>query len=122
MEVEITRTQWFTTDDVTPGSVTFGPATVRPVQKDPGDSVDGVVVGCEATSTFASKLGNAYVEILYLDATGKIIGGDANNSTIDNQFIAIPGTARTTFEMKELFSPPGGVPAAQCYGSYVTPT
>lgn len=119
MNVEITDISWFSTDDVTPGAITMGPATVKP---GPPDTVDSVIVSCAARSTYASKVGSFSVNFVFLDAAGKIIGGNADNTTIDNEFLSIPGEAVSPLEFEELFSLPDGVPAAECYPSFVTPT
>ncbi len=120
MSVEVTDIDWFSTDDVAPGTLTMGPATVRPGADD-GSSVDSVIVSCDAISSYRSELGSGSIAIVYLDATGKIIGGNADNTTIDNDFISLPGESVTPLEMEELFSLPDGVPAAECHPSFVGP-
>jgi hypothetical protein len=118
MTVEVTDTSWFSTDDVAPGTLVMGPATVRPGND---DSVDSVVVSCDAQSSYRSELGSGSIAIVFLDATGKIIGGNSDNTTIDNDFISIAGESVTPLEMELLFSLPDGVPAAECYPSFVGP-
>jgi hypothetical protein len=120
MTVQITDVSWFTTDDVAPGTLTFGPATVKAGTRD--SSVDSVVVSCEAASSYRSKLGSGSIAIVYLDPAGKIIGGNNDNTTIDHDFISLAGESVTKLEMEELFSLPAGVPAAACYPSFVGPT
>jgi hypothetical protein len=120
MAVKITDVSWFTTDDVAPGTVSFGPATVKPGTRD--STTDSVVVSCDATSSYRSKLGGGSVAIVYLDGAGKIIGGNNDNTTIDHDSISLAGESVTKVEMEELFSLPTGVPAAACYPSFVGPT
>jgi len=119
MSVTITDVSWFSTDDVAPGTITFGPATVKAGTRD--SSTDSVVVSCAATSSYRSKLGSGSIAIVYLDPAGKIIGGNSDNSDIDHEFISLAGEAVTPIEMEELFSLPTGVPAAACYPSFVGP-
>jgi hypothetical protein len=119
MSVTITDVDWFSTDDVAPGKITFAPATVKAGTRDSG--TDSVVVSCAASSSYRSKLASGSVAIVYLDAAGKIIGGDSDNSDIDHNFISLAGESVTPLEMEELFSLPTGVPAAACYPSFVGP-
>jgi hypothetical protein len=119
MTVKITDVSWFSTEDVAPGTISFGPATVKPGTRD--STTDSVVVSCDATSSYRSKLGSGSIAIVYLDAAGKIIGGNSDNTTIDHDFISLAGESVTKLEMEELFSLPAGVPAAACYPSFVGP-
>jgi hypothetical protein len=119
MVATITDVDWFSTDDVAPGTITFGPAKVKPGTRDSG--ADSVVVSCDATSSYRSKLGSGSVEILYLDQAGKIIGGNSDNSNLDHDTISLAGESVTPVEVEELFTPPNGVPAAACYPSFVGP-
>ena len=120
MTVTITDVSWFSTDDVAPGTITFGPAKVKPGSRD--STTDSVVVSCDASSSYRSKLGSGSIAIVYLDQAGKIIGGNSDNTNIDHDFISLAGEAVTPLEMEELFSLPNGVPAAACYPSFVGPT
>jgi hypothetical protein len=119
MTVEVTDISWFSTDDVAPGTLVMGPATVRPGTRD--SASDSVVVSCDAHSSYRSELNSGSIAIVFLDATGEIIGGNSDNTTIDNDFISIPGESVTPLEMELLFSLPDGVPAAECYPSFVGP-
>ena len=119
MTVEVTDISWFSTDDVAPGTLVMGPATVRPGA--PDSTTDSVIVSCDAQSSYRSELNSGSIAIVFLDATGKIIGGNSDNTTIDNDFISIAGESVTPLEMELLFSLPDGVPAAECYPSFVGP-
>jgi hypothetical protein len=119
MVVTITDVRWFSTDDVAPGTISFGPATVKAGTRD--SSVDSVLVSCDATSSYRSKLSSGSVAIVYLDQAGKIIGGNSDNSNLDHDSISLAGESVTKVEMEELFSLPSGVPAAACYPSFVGP-
>jgi hypothetical protein len=119
MVATITDVSWFSTEDVAPGTITFGPATVKPGTRD--STTDSVIVSCDATSSYRSKLGSGSVAIVYLDQSGKIIGGNSDNSNLDHDTIALAGESVTPVEVEELFSLPTGVPAAACYPSFVGP-
>jgi hypothetical protein len=119
MNVKITDVSWFSTEDVAPGTITFGPATVKPGTRD--STTDSVIVSCDATSSYRSKLGSGSVAIVYLDKAGKIIGGNSDNSNLDHDSISLAGESVTPVEVEELFSLPTGVPAAACYPSFVGP-
>jgi hypothetical protein len=119
MVATITDVSWFSTDDVAPGTITFGPATVKAGTRD--STTDSVIVSCDATSSYRSKLGSGSIAIVYLDQAGKIIGGNSDNSDIDHETIALAGESVTSVQMEELFSLPTGVPAAACYPSFVGP-
>lgn len=119
MTVEVTDIDWFSTDDVAPGTLVMGPATVRPGTRD--STTDSVIVSCDAYSSYRSELNSGSIAIVFLDATGKIIGGNSDNTTIDNDFISLAGESVTPLEMELLFSLPDGVPAAECFPSFVGP-
>jgi hypothetical protein len=119
MNVKITDVDWFSTEDVAPGTISFGPATVKPGTRD--STTDSVIVSCDATSSYRSKLGSGSVAIVYLDNAGKIIGGNSDNSNLDHDTISLAGESVTPVEVEELFSLPTGVPAAACYPSFVGP-
>ena len=64
MDVAIRFTQWFSSDEISSGTVTAGPATVRA-------SSDGVtptvIVTCALTSTAISKVSDIFVHVVYLE-------------------------------------------------------
>jgi hypothetical protein len=117
MEVAIVETDWVQAADVTPGAVTMGPAVTRP--EPDGDRYPGLFVECDATSTYTSVLPSVAVHLVYRDAAGVIIGGSLNRVGADAG--GLPGAATTSLELFDYFPPPPGVPAAECYSSFVTP-
>lgn len=114
MSVEITAVNWFSTDDVPPGRLVMDEATVRP-------RAGSVIVGCTADSSYRSALSSGSVAVLFLDGRGRIIGGNSDNTTIDGDFIRIPGQAATDLQLELEFAPPGGVPEAICYPNVNVP-
>lgn len=119
MDVQVTRVTWLDLTQVAPGDVTMSTATVRP---SPEDTVTPTAfITCPARSTYRSKISNVYAEIVYRDGAGKIIGGSAHNSDVNHDTLTLPGNSTRAIQIKALFVPPTGVPAAVCYPSYHKP-
>lgn len=120
MQVEVLETRWNDFPRAT-GDITMGPATVRPASGPGSDITPKVLVDCSATSTFLSKIAGLSVTMVYLDATGRIIGGSQQNSDIDGTPLSVPGGGTAEFTLQGWFSPAGGVPAAECSANFLRP-
>jgi hypothetical protein len=121
MQVEVLDTRWTDGQYRAEGEIIMGPATARPATGPGTDISSKVLVDCTATSTFLSKLSSFFVSVVYLDAQGRIIGGSSHNSDIDGETLDVPGGGTAQFTLQGYFSPPSGVPAAECSANFVRP-
>jgi hypothetical protein len=120
MQVDVLDTRW---NDFprAPGDITMGPATARPAPASSLDTSAQVLVDCTASSSFLSKIAGMSVTMVYLDASGRIIGGSQQNSDLDGETLSVPGGGTAEFTLKGWFSPPAGVPAVECSANYLRP-
>lgn len=117
MQVEVLDASWTPTSLMSPGTLVSGPAAVRP---DPSSSPSSpaVLIDCAVRSTYPSKTASIFLMIVYRDPTGKIIGGMTSNSDAESDTLDAFGNTVTRVGLKALFTPPSGVPAAECYPSW----